>query len=198
MTRPPLLGGTPATRASIIETLIRRDFVDRTGKQLHATPTGMALIDAVPVPSLTSPELTGQWEARLARIARGQDTRAAFMRDIASYVREIITVLRLTPINHNMARARVDQPVPKSQKTRKTGTRRVTRKSTKTPRRVKPPRFNVDDLQCPLCKQGHLITGQRGWGCERWRAGCPFVVWFESDGKRLTKAQLKNVLDRSS
>ena len=190
--------GTPATRASIIETLIRRDFVDRTGKQLHATPTGMALIDAVPVPNLTSPELTGQWEARLARIARGQDTRAAFMRDIASYVREIITVLRRTPINRSMARARVDQPVPKSQKTRKTRTRRVTRKSTKTPRRLKPPRFNVDDLRCPLCKQGHLITGQRGWGCERWRGGCTFVVWFESDGKRLTKAQLKNVLDRSS
>ncbi len=46
------------------------------------------------MPTLASPELTGAWEARLARIARGQETRAAFMGDIARYVRDMIDAIR--------------------------------------------------------------------------------------------------------
>jgi DNA topoisomerase-3 len=34
------------------------------------------------------------------------------------------------------------------------------------------------------------MTGQRGWGCERWKEGCKFVVWFETDGRRITEQQL--------
>lgn len=86
--------GTPATRASTIETLIKRGFVSREAKQLRATATGMMLIETLPVPSLASPELTGAWEARLARIARGQDARASFMRDIATYVTEMVEAVR--------------------------------------------------------------------------------------------------------
>ncbi len=86
--------GTPATRAATIETLVQRTFIAREGKQLVPTPTGIGLIDALPVPSLASPELTGAWEARLARIARGQETRAAFMADIARYVSEVVAAIR--------------------------------------------------------------------------------------------------------
>src|SRR4029077_19883056 len=73
--------GTPATRAATIETLIRRTFLKRDGKNLIPTEMGIGLIDALPVKSLASPELTGTWEARLARVARGEETRAAFMAD---------------------------------------------------------------------------------------------------------------------
>jgi DNA topoisomerase III len=86
--------GTPATRAAIIETLLKRGFVGREGKHLVPTPMGMALIDALPVQSLASPELTGNWEARLARIARGQESRAAFMGDIVGYVRDVVDAIR--------------------------------------------------------------------------------------------------------
>src|SRR5436190_13876796 len=55
---------------------------------------GIALIDALPVKSLASPELTGTWEARLARVARGEETRAAFMADISRYVRDVVTAIR--------------------------------------------------------------------------------------------------------
>ena len=86
--------GTPATRAATIETLITRGYVARDRQALVATALGDALIDAVPVPSLASPELTGAWEARLARIARGQDSRAAFLADIARYVTATVTAIR--------------------------------------------------------------------------------------------------------
>lgn len=81
--------GTPATRAAILQTLLDRGFIVRRGRQLHATERGRALIDAIPAPALKSAELTGRWEARLAQIAEGRAERAAFMRDVEAYVREI-------------------------------------------------------------------------------------------------------------
>jgi DNA topoisomerase-3 len=89
--------GTPATRASIIETLLRREYIARDKNHLVATPLGESLIAQIPLASLASPELTGQWEARLASIARGKDTRAAFMADIARYVRQIVDAVRGAP-----------------------------------------------------------------------------------------------------
>ena len=86
--------GTPATRAATIETLIRRTFVARDGKNLVPTDMGIGLIDALPEKSLASPELTGSWEARLSRMARGQETRAAFMADISRYVSDVVTAIR--------------------------------------------------------------------------------------------------------
>ena len=86
--------GTPATRAATIETLIRRTFVARDGKNLVPTDMGIGLIDALPEKSLASPELTGSWEARLSRVARGEETRAAFMADISRYVSDVVTAIR--------------------------------------------------------------------------------------------------------
>lgn len=86
--------GTPATRASIIETLLDRGYILRDKQALVPTATGMGLISALPVASLASPELTGAWEARLARVARGQESRAAFMADITRYVEELVEAIR--------------------------------------------------------------------------------------------------------
>ena len=62
--------GTPATRAEIIETLLRREYIVRQGKSLEATDKGIRLIEIVH-PHVKSPAMTGQWEAQLQRIQRG-------------------------------------------------------------------------------------------------------------------------------
>jgi DNA topoisomerase-3 len=54
----------------------------------------------------------------------------------------------------------------------------------------------IPALTCPRCQLGTLITGARGWGCGRWRDGCRFVVWFETAGRRLTPAQLRDLITR--
>ncbi len=51
-------------------------------------------------------------------------------------------------------------------------------------------------LPCPRCKQGALMAGRRGWGCTRWREGCAFVIWFEVAGRRLTAAQLRDLVEK--
>ena len=78
--------GTPATRAAIIETLLKREYVARDKKAIVATPKGEALIRMLPSPLLKSAELTGRWEQKLARMARGEYALEAFMGEVREMV----------------------------------------------------------------------------------------------------------------
>ena len=82
--------GTPATRASIIEVLITRRYVERRRKALISTDSGRALIGLVQDERLKSPELTGDWEFRLKQMERGEYEPAQFMSEVADYTREIL------------------------------------------------------------------------------------------------------------
>lgn len=82
--------GTPATRASIIEVLISRGYVERKKKNLISTDSGRALISLVQDERLKSPELTGDWEHRLKLVERGEYEPAVFMSEVAAYTREIL------------------------------------------------------------------------------------------------------------
>lgn len=73
--------GTTATRAGIIEKLIGAGFIERSGKKLTATKDGYNLVSVLPE-TLTSPQLTAEWETRLAEIAKGGEAPADFMRGI--------------------------------------------------------------------------------------------------------------------
>jgi len=84
--------GTPATRASIIETLISAHYLVRQGKELQPTPKAIQTITLLKnaVPELTSPELTGEWEFRLHEIEHRKLTRDPFMRDIRKLTNDIV------------------------------------------------------------------------------------------------------------
>ncbi|MGA0122988.1 MAG: DNA topoisomerase, partial [Gaiellales bacterium] len=82
--------GTPATRAQTIEDLIANRYVERVGRQLHATPKGLAVIRMLGDHDLTSPALTGEWEHRLQRIQEGAESSDAFMDDIRRYTTKVV------------------------------------------------------------------------------------------------------------
>jgi DNA topoisomerase-3 len=89
--------GTPATRAQIIEGLIYEKYVLRQGRELQPTAKAfslMALLRGLGIPELSSPELTGDWEFKLRRMARGQMGRAEFMTEIAAMTRDIVEKAR--------------------------------------------------------------------------------------------------------
>ena len=85
--------GTPATRAAIIETLLKREYMVRVKKSLVPTEKGLALYSIVKGMDIADVEMTGRWEAELAKIERGQTPHEAFIRDIESYTRKITTEL---------------------------------------------------------------------------------------------------------
>jgi DNA topoisomerase-3 len=77
--------GTPATRAAIIERLIQVGYIERDARALVATEKGLNVIRLLGQHALTSPDMTGQWEHRLDKIERGEDSREKFMGDIAGF-----------------------------------------------------------------------------------------------------------------
>jgi DNA topoisomerase-3 len=85
--------GTPATRAAIIEGLIAERYVHREGKEL--TPTAkafslMTLLHGLGIPELFSPELTAEWEFKLAQMEHGNLPRDTFMREIVAMTEKIV------------------------------------------------------------------------------------------------------------
>lgn len=88
--------GTPATRAAIIERLIDVGYVERDGRALVPTEKGMNVIRLLGDHPLTRPDLTGDWERRLGAIEAGDETRKAFMKDIATFAGETVGMLDTT------------------------------------------------------------------------------------------------------
>ena len=89
--------GTPATRASIIEELIRHKYMVREQRELIPTAQAFSLITlltALNVDALSKPELTGEWEFKLKEIERGNFDRESFMNDIRSMTDKIVTATK--------------------------------------------------------------------------------------------------------
>jgi DNA topoisomerase-3 len=86
--------GTPATRAAIIEVLIRRGYVSRTGKKLIPTELGMEIAHIVKGRKIADVRTTGEWERELSRIENGKASKESFDQNIRKYVLDIIEDLR--------------------------------------------------------------------------------------------------------
>jgi len=107
--------GTPATRAAIIEGLIREEYVHRNGRELVPTPKAFSLMFALHmlgIVELASPELTGEWEHKLRLIEQGKLTRAAFMKEIWALVKNTVEIIKHGEIPDTVY-ATVPAPCPK-------------------------------------------------------------------------------------
>jgi DNA topoisomerase-3 len=85
--------GTPATRAQIIEGLLLDSYLNRQGRDLIVTQKGLSLINllrGIGVQSLTSPEMTGEWEFKLKRMESGEMPRPQFMDEIRKFTEDIV------------------------------------------------------------------------------------------------------------
>ena len=107
--------GTPATRAAIIEGLIREDYVHREARELVPTPKAFSLMFALHmlhIVELGSPELTGEWEHKLKLIEAGKLTREEFMAQIRDLVKNVVNTIKHGEIP-DVAYATVPAPCPK-------------------------------------------------------------------------------------
>jgi DNA topoisomerase III len=107
--------GTPATRAAIIEGLIREEYVHRNGRELVPTPKAFSLLFALRhfgVTEITSPELTGDWESKLKLMELGKLQRGEFMEHIEQVTRDLVERIRGGDIP-DTAFATVPAPCPK-------------------------------------------------------------------------------------
>lgn len=152
--------GRPSTRAAIIETLFKRQYIAKQRKTLYATPTGIALISLIEEDLLKSAELTGHWEKKLREIERREYSAPAFIEELKQMVTEIV----LQVLSDNSQR-RVSSALVEHHKAAAT--------SSKKAEQAKAKRLREGSL-CPLCGEGKLIKGKTALGCSRWKEGCDF------------------------
>jgi DNA topoisomerase-3 len=157
--------GTPATRAETIETLIRREYIERAGKDLTPTPKGLQVITMLEEHPLTSPELTGNWEKRLTDIEHGADDRAKFIDDIAEFTRA--TVERIAELDKEKLR----------------------------PERVELglcPRCGAETGE--IIRENSKAYGCTSWK-SREETGCGFVIWKRVAGRTITPELARQLLE---
>lgn len=164
--------GTPATRAAIIERLIKVDYVLRKGKSLVPTQKGINLIKTVPQ-ELKSPQTTGKWEKGLSSIAKGKMASDKFMASIERFVNYIIEEA-------------------------KKGTEEVAFEKEEYKKRKKGSRTKQKGLgKCPLCGKGDVYENTKAFFCGEWKNGCKFTLWkdaLDRYGNSLDSAKMKKLL----
>ena len=174
--------GRPSTRAAIIETLFKRNYIRKVRKSLEPTPTGIELIGLIHEDLLKSAELTGIWEKKLREIEQHKYEARQFLDELKQMVTEIVTTVMLDNSNRRVTTV-VQEAKPKKAAPKKSTSPKpkkpkegIDPSHPAAPRRDDmPSEFNPDAIigqPCPLCGKGYIIKGKTAYGCSEWRNGC--------------------------
>lgn len=164
--------GRPSTRAAIIETLFKRNYIRKERKNLIATPTGVELIQIIHEELLKSAELTGIWEKKLREIERRTYDARLFLEELKQMVSEIVYSVLSDNSNRRITIQDASIPVQPEKKEPK---KRVSKPRAK---KAKEPE-TLEGQVCPLCGKGTIIKGKAAYGCSEWKQGCTFRKPFE-------------------
>jgi DNA topoisomerase-3 len=176
--------GRPSTRASIIETLFRRKYIERKKKLVLPTQTGIDLINIIDNELLKSAELTGRWEKRLKEIERGEFNAGTFINNMKKMVDELVYEVR-----SNKTSKRISSNITSIAKDEKAA---VTSK-VKT---LSKSKKEVAGKTCPKCKKGTILKGSSAFGCSEYKNDCSLKIPFEIYGKKVSENQLIRLLHK--
>lgn len=193
--------GRPSTRAAIIETLFKRNYIRKEKKNLIATPTGVELIQIIHEELLKSAELTGIWEKKLREIEKRTYNAGQFLEELKQMVSEVVMSVLSDNSNRHIT---IQAPAPEkgskasakteaADKPKKEPKKRAPRKSAAAGKKTEQASGAVaasstevpvqaDDFvgqSCPLCGKGTVIKGKTAYGCSEWKSGCTFRKPFE-------------------
>ncbi|MCM1356623.1 MAG: DNA topoisomerase 3 [Staphylococcus sp.] len=181
--------GRPSTRAAIIETLFKRKYIYRNRKSIMASQAGIDLIASINEELLKSAKLTGLWENKLRRIERGEYSASEFIQELKILINQIVINV-LSDNSH--AKIFVGDSAPK-----KSGDANGSLVKPQGPTKPRAPRTTkFEQVECPLCKQGHILKGRTAFGCSRFREGCTLRLNFTEYPESLTPAKLKKQLSK--
>ncbi|QTE23231.1 type IA DNA topoisomerase [Polaribacter cellanae] len=173
--------GRPSTRASIIETLFKRKYIERKKKLVLPTQTGIDLINIIDNELLKSAELTGRWEKRLKEIERGEFNAGTFINNMKKMVDELVYEVR-----SNTSKKRISSNKAVNSSTIE-----------KSPQgRNDKKKKQVAGKTCPKCKKGHLLKGSTAFGCSEYKNNCDLKIPFEIYGKKVSENQIIRLIDK--
>ncbi len=183
--------GRPSTRAAIIETLFKRNYVRKEKKNLIATPTGMELIGTIQEELLKSAELTGLWEKKLRQIEKGTYEARTFLEELKQLVYQIVSNV----FSDTSARTITIQEAVEEKVAAEKG-----KKKTKSKPKEKPVKEETAPAEtkpiCPMCRKGSILRGKTAYGCSEYKNGCSFRLDYATYGEGLSDAQLIEILNK--
>ena len=180
--------GRPSTRANIIETLFKRNYVVRQRKNLVPTITGIQLIKTINNELLKSVELTGMWEKKLRQIEKGEYDPHLFLNEMKEMVTNLTKEVKyengnaITIESEQKKELEIIKPIENSSPN-KSGSKTT---ETKT----------EEKINCPKCNKGTIIKGKTAYGCSAYKDGCNFKVEFEFGEKKLNEKQLFTLIQK--
>ncbi len=162
--------GRPSTRAAVIETLFKRNYIKKEKKNLLPTQTGIDLIHIIKEELLKSAELTGIWEKKLREIEKGKYDAQQFLEELKQMLHEIVYSVLSDNSNRMVTVQAVTENLPVKKKVKA---------SSRKKQKGKVEKDKVKEGQiCPLCKKGKIIKGKAAYGCSEWKNGCTFRLSF--------------------
>lgn len=183
--------GRPSTRAAIIETLFKRNYIRKEKKNLFATITGVQLIQTIQEELLKSAELTGIWENKLRQIERNQYDTRVFIDELKQMLIQVVTNVRNDWSQKSIEIEEVKEPEKKPAKKSSPRKKKEDTKEKKT--KESSPKADKDVI-CPLCQKGKLLKGKTAYGCSEWKAGCTFRLPFDGTVENLSNDELDKYL----
>ena len=180
--------GRPSTRAAIIETLFKRNYIRKERKNLYPTATGIELIGTIHEELLKSAELTGLWEKKLRQIERGTYEARTFLEELKQMVHQVV----LNVLSDQTGRSiTIEQVQPKAEKEPK-------EKKPRKPRAKKEKTDSVQKPVCPLCGKGTILRGKTAYGCSEYKSGCAFRMDYATYGEGLSEEDLIKAISNNS
>lgn len=179
--------GRPSTRAAIIETLFKRNYIRKEKKNLYATITGIQLIETIKEDLLKSAELTGLWEKKLRQIEKKEYAPQTFIEELKTMVIEITEHVKK---DYNYSTITIEEKKESVKEEKKKTTPKKREKKEKAPKVDRSSR----GLFCPICKKGHILKGKTAYGCSDWKSGCKFRLTFKEAPSTLSEEELKTLL----
>lgn len=190
--------GRPSTRAAIIETLFKRNYIRKERKSLHPTATGIELIDTIQEGLLKSAELTGLWEKKLRQIERGTYEARTFLEELKQLVKEVVMNVLSDQIRRTITiEEAAKEPEKKPAKgKKKEGEAPTAAEEAKEKKPRKPRAKKVKPLLCPICKKGAILRGKTAYGCAEYTNGCTFRLDYETYGAGLSDEELNAIIKK--
>ena len=185
--------GRPSTRAAIIETLFKRNYIRKERKNLFPTPTGKELIGTINEELLKSAELTGLWEKKLRQIEKGTYEAKTFLDELKEMVNQVV----INVLSDNSGRSITIEDVKEEKKDNKKEAKKKESASDgenaeKKPR--KPRTKKEKPLLCPVCGKGSILRGKTAYGCSEYKNGCNFRMNYDTYGEGLSDAELAKII----
>ncbi|WP_318036241.1 type IA DNA topoisomerase [Halobacillus amylolyticus] len=156
--------GTEATRANIIETLKKQQYISIKKNKVEVTKKGEILCQSVEGTLLSKAEMTAKWEQFLRLIGEGQKTKEGFLKNIDKFIHEL---MNKTPESLD---------------------------STTIEQRIEESKQEISLGKCPSCQKGNVVDKRKFFGCTEYKNGCRFTFPKKIASKNISEANVKKLL----